>query len=151
MMKQSDFSLLYIVCLVSCCFHQGLIVEQLQSVHLLLVLFIFLIFHLSQKNFLMFFMNGFEVFLFLLFIFEKISSVFFPNFCLFLVNLFFIKLFQSFFLNLFCQIFSHLPFLFFLSESFSFFFLFFFFELVVDMLHHFFVFSSDLLFLIFDD
>ena len=98
----------------------------------------------------MLFINSFQVVLFLFLVIEKGISIFFPNFSLFGVDFLFINLFLSFLFYLPSKILSHLSFLLF-SYSFASFLLFFLFsKLIVNMSHHFLIFSPNLFFLIFD-
>jgi len=99
----------------------------------------------------MFFVNTLQVLLFLLLVLEKGTSIFFPYICLFWINFFLLNLFLSFFVYLSRKIVSHLGFLFLSYFLTSFFFLLFFSKLIFNMPHHFFIFSSDLFFLVLDN
>ena len=148
---ESNFSFLDVLRLICCCFHQSLIIEQLQGVHFLSVFELLLVFHLSQEDLLMFFVYALQVILLLLLVLEKGTSIFFPYICLFGINFFLLDLFLFFLVHLSSKIISHLCFLFLSYSLTSFLFLLFLSELVFNMSHHFFIFGSDLFFLVFDN
>ena len=87
----------------------------------------------------------------MLLVLEKGTSVLFPNFCLLGINFPVLNLFFIFLFHLPSKIVSHLCFLFLSYLLTSFLFILFFSKLIVDMPYHFLIFSSDLLFLVFDN
>ena len=99
----------------------------------------------------MFFVYALQVILLLLLVLEKGTSIFFPYICLFGINFFLLDLFLFFLVHLSSKIISHLCFLFLSYSLTSFLFLLFLSELVFNMSHHFFIFGSDLFFLVFDN
>lgn len=147
---ESNFSLFNIFRLISCCFHQSLIIKQFESIHFLSVFELLFVFHLGQQNFLMFMVNPLQVFLFLLLVIEKGICILFPDISLFGIDFLLLKLFLFFLIYLPCKISSHLCFLIFGYLFTPFLLLLFFSQLIFNMFHHFLILSSDLFFLILD-
>lgn len=137
--------------LICCCLHQGLVVEELEGIHLLSVLFILLFFHLVLQNIFMLPVNALQIILLLLLILVEVVSVFLPYLSLLVVDFLLCNLFLFFFIHLLRQVFSHLlllVFLFSLSSIVVFLLLL---KLRLDVLHHFLIFKLDLFLLILDD
>lgn len=97
----------------------------------------------------MFFINHSNIFSFLLFVFHIILSIFGPNISLHFINFLFLNFYDGFFIHLFVQKISHISFLLLDLLLSVFIVLHFSFILFHNMFHHFLVFFSDDLFLIF--
>lgn len=147
----SNLSLFYLPILTRCCLHQGLVIQELKSVHFLFVFLLLLLFHLFLEDAFMLLVNVLKVLSLAFLVLEKVLGVFFPDFGLLFVNFLLLEFLLFLFLDLSGQVVSHLFFLFLLLESPSLLFFLFSFELIVDMLQHFLVFETDLLLLVLDD
>ncbi len=95
--------------------------------------------------------DSFKILLLILFIFEEGIGILFPYFSLLFINLLLVNFFSMFIFDLSCQVLPHLFLLLFSCSSSPLFLFFFFSQLVFNMLHHFFVLGSNLLFLVLDD
>lgn len=131
-------------------FHQGLVVEQLQRVHLLPVLFILLVLHLLLQNALMLLVHLLQVLGLVLLIIVEVVSVFFPHHCLFLVDLLLLNLLDSLFLHLPGKVLSHLLLLLLLFAGLAFFILLFLPQLTLNVSQHLIILLLDLFLLVLD-
>lgn len=148
---RSNPSLLYVLVLDGHFLHQGLVVEQLEGVHLFAVLLSLLVGHLGQQHVLVLLMDILQILILLLLVVVEGLGVLFPDHCLLLVNLLLFDLFLSLLLNLPAQVLPHLLLLDFGGSFFPLLLFLFLSELVFNMPHHLVVFRLDLFLLILDD
>lgn len=150
-MGESNLGLFDVLGFLSCCLHEGLVVEQFESVHFLSVFKVLLVLHLCQQHFFVLLVDSLQVFLFLFFVVDEGTCVLLPHLCLFFVDFLFFLFLAVFLVDLPRQVFPHLLFLFFGDAAAAFFLFFFLAELVFDVFHHLFIFGSDLFLLVLDD
>jgi len=150
-MGESNLGLFDVLGFLGCCLHEGLVVEQFESVHFLSVFEVLLVLHLRQQHFFVLLVNALQVFLLVFFVLDEGTGVLLPHLSLLFVDFLLLLLLAVFLVDLPRQVLSHLLLLF-LSDAVTAFFLFSFLaELVFDVFHHLFVFGPDLFFLVLDD
>lgn len=69
--NESNLGLFNVLSFVSSLLHQGLVIQQLQSVHLFTVLLVLLILHLGHQHILVLLVHVLQVFLFVLLVLEE--------------------------------------------------------------------------------